>query len=167
MEKQAPKGRVFKCLLNEDTAVFRSYLEFVCLNMVNDSRNAEMISMLSPNKRTKHHLITAKEMDVLSVILYNRYCKSSVISDDDVLNEAVTNITARQKVRKQLGLTPARFGEIIRHLDKASLLIPVCMDDGRVDYYKIHEKFIPQVYRDENGKLCCPMRFILRSENNG
>lgn len=161
------KGKVFKCLLNEETAVFRSYLEFVCLNMVNDFRNSEKIKLLNTGKRTRHYLITAKEMDVLSVILYNRYKLSFVISNEDILNNNVTNSIARRNLRVQLGITHARFSEILNHLSNASILIPVFKDSGRIEYYKIHEKFIPQVYRDENGKLSCMMRFILRSETNG
>lgn len=98
-----------------------------------------------------HHL-TARERDVLVLILYKRYILSKGVFDSDIIDSMVLNDNGRTEIRTELNMSTVQLNGILARLTKLKILKPVYKQNGRINTYLTSPSFIPD-YNDEDFKV--------------
>lgn len=80
------------------------------------------------------HNLTAREMDVATAFIKQRYILSKAIKDDTILDKVTMSDEVKHKIMKECNVSSSHFQVIMGKLRKAKILI-----EGR-----INPKFIPK-----------------------
>lgn len=97
------------------------------------------------------HKLTAREIDVITSLVKQRYELSKVITDEEVLDRVVMSEDTKRKVREECNITLPHFQVIMGKLRKNNVIID----------NKINPKFIPNV-KEENGNFKLLLLFDLK-----
>ena len=98
-----------------------------------DSFFRKWFEFLSP-----FHDLTAREMDVATAFVRQRYELSKVIKDSDVLEREVMSDFTKRKVREECNITLPHFQVIMSKLKKSKIIV-----GG-----KLNPRFIPNLGED-------------------
>lgn len=98
-----------------------------------DSFFRKWFEFLSP-----FHDLTAREMDVATAFVRQRYELSKVIKDSDVLDREVMSDFTKRKVREECNITLPHFQVIMSKLKKSKIIV-----GG-----KLNPRFIPNLGED-------------------
>lgn len=98
-----------------------------------DSFFRKWFEFLSP-----FHNLTAREMDVATAFVKQRYELSKVIKDSEVLDREVMSDFTKRKVREECNITLPHFQVIMSKLRKSRIIV-----DG-----KLNPRFIPNLEED-------------------
>ena len=155
--------RVRKIHCTNSYHFFRYWLEVLCLKVSNESAGSGNVKF--PNGR-QHHILTSKQMDLLAVIMRNRWQLEieGKVKDDDLLDQLATNERGRGKIRAELGIMPQRMYELLKGIESMPerILVKVPFDNGKLDYYRINPKYMPVIAKkNEKGIITdLVIRFI-------
>lgn len=140
---------------------YRYWLEVVCLK-VNTGGDYDVNF---PSGR-QHHILTSKQMDLLAYMMRNRRQLEieKKITDDDVLDQLTSNERGRNKIRLEMGITAQRLYELFKNMEEnpCGILVRVNFENGKLDYYRINPKYVPDIARDNklNALTDFTIRFI-------
>lgn len=84
------------------------------------------------------HKLTAREMDVATAFVKQRYELSRVIKDPEILDREVMSEFTKRKVREECNITLPHFQVIMGKLRKSKVIV-----DG-----KLNPRFIPNIGED-------------------
>lgn len=87
------------------------------------------------------HKLTAREMDVATAFVKQRYELSKVITDPEVLDREVMSEFTKKKVREECNITLPHFQVIMGKLRKNQIIV-----NG-----KLNPRFIPNVEKDSDS----------------
>lgn len=97
------------------------------------------------------HKLTAREMDVATAFVKQRYELSKVIKDPEILDREVMSEYTKRKIREECNITLPHFQVIMGKLRKNQIII-----DG-----KLNPRFIPNIEEDaEDFRLLLYFKFI-------
>ena len=88
-----------------------------------------------------HHL-TEREMEVATSFVKQRYQRSKVVCDNEILDRLVMSEDTKRKVREECNITLPHFQVIMGKLRKNNIIV-----DG-----KLNPRYIPRVI-EENGSF--------------
>lgn len=138
---------------------YRYWLEIICLKVNTGAGN----DVNFPSGR-QHHILTSKQMDLLAYMMRNRKLLEieKKIKDDDVLDQLTSNERGRNKIRQEMRITAQRLYELYKNMEEnpCRILIRVNFENGKLDYYRINPKYLPDIAPD--NKLNALMDFTIR-----
>lgn len=102
------------------------------------------------------HRLTAREMDVATSFIKQRYILSEAIKDEDILDRVTMSEDTKHKVMQECNITPSHFQVIMGKLRKAKIIV-----DG-----KINPKFIPKNISKGDKSFQLLLYFDLDAEGN-
>lgn len=96
------------------------------------------------------HKLTAREMDVATAFVKQRYKLSKVVKDPDILDKVLMSEDTKRIVREECNITLPHFQVIMGKLRKSQMIV-----DG-----KINPRFIPNI-DEESGSFRLLLYFTL------
>ena len=87
------------------------------------------------------HKLTAREMDVATAFVKQRYELGKVIKDPEILDREVMSDFTKRKVREECDITLPHFQVIMGKLRKSQIIV-----DG-----KLNPRFIPNITEDADS----------------
>lgn len=96
------------------------------------------------------HKLTAREMDVATAFVKQRYKLSKVVKDPDILDKVLMSEDTKRIVREECNITLPHFQVIMGKLRKSQMIV-----DG-----KINPRFIPNI-DEESGSFKLLLYFTL------
>lgn len=97
------------------------------------------------------HRLTAREMDVATAFVKQRYKLSKVVKDPDILDKVLMSEDTKKAVREECNITLPHFQVIMGKLRKSQIIV-----DG-----KINPRFIPNI-DEESGSFKLLLYFTLK-----
>ena len=97
------------------------------------------------------HRLTAREMDVATAFVKQRYKLSKVVKDPDILDKVLMSEDTKKAVREECNITLPHFQVIMGKLRKNQIIV-----DG-----KINPRFIPNI-DEESGSFKLLLYFTLK-----
>lgn len=97
------------------------------------------------------HRLTAREMDVATAFVKQRYKLSKVVKDPDILDKVLMSEDIKKAVREECNITLPHFQVIMGKLRKNQIIV-----DG-----KINPRFIPNI-DEESGSFKLLLYFTLK-----
>ena len=97
------------------------------------------------------HRLTAREMDVATAFVKQRYKLSKVVKDPDILDKVLMSEDTKKIVREECNITLPHFQVIMGKLRKNQIIV-----DG-----KINPRFIPNI-DEESGSFKLLLYFTLK-----
>lgn len=139
--------KVGKIYCDDLYTFYRYWLEIVCLKVNTGVGN----DVNFPSGR-QHHILTSKQMDLLAYLMRNRKQleQEKSINDDDILDQLTSNESGRKRIRREMGITSQRLYELFKNMEANPfrIIIPVNFENGKLDYYRINPKYIPDLARE-------------------
>ena len=102
------------------------------------------------------HKLTAREMDVATSFIKQRYLLSQAIKDEAILDRVTMSEDTKHKVMEECNITPSHFQVIMGKLRKARIII-----DG-----KINPKFVPKNLNNDDKSFQLLLYFDLDAGSN-
>lgn len=97
------------------------------------------------------HRLTAREMDVATAFVKQRYKLSKVVKDPDILDKVLMSEDTKRTVREECNITLPHFQVIMGKLRKNQIIV-----DG-----KINPRFIPNI-DEESGSFKLLLYFTFK-----
>lgn len=97
------------------------------------------------------HRLTAREMDVATAFVKQRYKLSKVVKDPNILDKVLMSEDTKRTVREECNITLPHFQVIMGNLKKNQIIV-----DG-----KINPRFIPNI-DEESGSFKLLLYFTLK-----
>lgn len=102
------------------------------------------------------HKLTAREMDVATSFIKQRYLLSQAIKDEAILDRVTMSEDTKHKVMEECNITPSHFQVIMGKLRKAKIIT-----DG-----KINPKFVPKNLSNDDKSFQLLLYFDLDAGGN-
>lgn len=102
------------------------------------------------------HKLTAREMDVATSFIKQRYLLSQAIKDEAILDRVTMSEDTKHKVMEECNITPSHFQVIMGKLRKAKIIT-----DG-----KINPKFVPKNLSNDDKSFQLLLYFDLDAGSN-